>query len=193
MLRSNFYVLILKTALFLIFSICSCDNNTQEIKDINNGKPQPLGMTSNLRMVYSDSMKISAILTSNKHIDFTNLSFKYSEFPEGVKVVFYDKENKQSELTSDFAVLYESTKIIDLRGNVLLKSSDGAELFSQQLYWDAVDDWIFTEFPFEFNDDDYQISATRLDANKEFTNFKTGNLTGKISIQESKDSINNIK
>ena len=189
MLKSNLCNLIIKTIVFFIFSICSCDYNTEEIKDINNGNPKPLGMASDLRMVYTDSMKISAILTSNKHIDFTNLTFKYSEFPEGVKVVFYDKENKQSELTSDFAVLYESTKIIDLRGNVLLKSSDGAELFSQQLYWDATDDWIFTEFPFEFNDDDYQISATRLDANKEFTKFKTGNLTGKISIQESKDSI----
>ena len=86
--------------------------------------------------------------------------------------------------------MYEETKIIDLRGNVLLRSSNGAELFSQQLYWDATDDWIFTEFPFEFNDEDYQISAMRLDANKEFTKFRTGNLTGKISIQESKDSIN---
>ena len=189
MLRFNFCNLITKTAVFLVFSICSCDNNTQEINHINNENPQPVGMASDLRMIYTDSMKISAILTSNKHIDFTNLTFKYSEFPEGVKVVFYDKENKQSELTSDFAVLYESTKIIDLRGNVLLRSSNGAELFSQQLYWDATDDWIFTEFPFEFIDDDYQISATSLDANKEFTKFKTGNLTGKISIQESKDSI----
>ena len=172
MLRFNFCNLITKTAVFLVFSICSCDNNTQEINHINNENPQPVGMASDLRMIYTDSMKISAILTSNKHIDFTNLTFKYSEFPEGVKVVFYDKENKQSELTSDFAVLYESTKIIDLRGNVLLRSSNGAELFSQQLYWDATDDWIFTEFQFEFNDDDYQILATRLDANKEFTKFK---------------------
>ena len=64
---------------FLVFSICSCDNNTQEINHINNENPQPVGMASDLRMIYTDSMKISAILTSNKHIDFTNLTFKYSK------------------------------------------------------------------------------------------------------------------
>ena len=92
MLKSNLCNLIIKTIVFFIFSICSCDYNTEEIKDINNGNPKPLGMASDLRMIYTDSMKISAILTSNKHIDFTNLTFKYSEFPEGVQVVFMIKK-----------------------------------------------------------------------------------------------------
>ena len=181
---------ILKGIIFFILISSSCSNKTEDIFGMNPERPRPFGVASDVRMVYTDSMKVLAILTTNKHIDYTNLTFKYSEFPDGVKVVFYDNQNRQSELTSDFAILYEETKIIDLRGNVLLRSSNGAELFSQQLYWDATDDWIFTEFPFEFNDEDYQISAVRLDANKEFTKFRTGNLTGKISIQESKDSIN---
>ena len=172
-----------------MFYLCSCENDSQQLLDLFNKKKQPVGIASDIRMVYTDSMKISAILTSKKHVDFTNLSFKYSEFPDGVKVIFFDEKNRQSELTSDFATLYESTKIIDLRGNVFLRSSNGAELISQQLYWDATDNWIFTEFPFEFSDDDYQISAKRLDANKEFSKFRTGSLTGKISVEESNDSI----
>ncbi len=190
MYKLKYYSYILRRVIFFIFILSSCENNAEDLYGVDMEKPRPVGVASDVRMVYTDSMNILAILTTKKHIDYTNLTFKYSEFPDGVKVVFYDNENKHSELTSDFAVLYEETKIIDLRGNVLLRSSNGAELFSQQLYWDATDDWIFTEFPFEFNDEDYQISAMRLDANKEFTKFRTGNLTGKISIQESKDSIN---
>ena len=190
MYKLKYYSYILRGVIFFIFILSSCGNNAEDLYGVDMEKPRPVGVASDVRMVYTDSMNILAILTTKKHIDYTNLTFKYSEFPDGVKVVFYDNENKHSELTSDFAVLYEETKIIDLRGNVLLRSSNGAELFSQQLYWDATDDWIFTEFPFEFNDEDYQISAMRLDANKEFTKFRTGNLTGKISIQESKDSIN---
>jgi len=190
MQKLKYFSSILKGIIFVTFILSSCSSNKEDIFDINIKRPRPVGVASNVRMVYTDSMKVLAILTTNKHIDYTNLTFKYSEFPDGVKVVFYDNQNRQSELTSDFAVIYEETKIIDLRGNVFLRSSNGAELFSQQLYWDATDDWIFTEFPFEFNDQDYQISATRLDANKEFTKFRTGNLTGKISIQESRDSVN---
>ena len=44
-------------------------------------KPRPVGVASDVRMVYTDSMNILAILTTKKHIDYTNLTFKYSEFP----------------------------------------------------------------------------------------------------------------
>ena len=167
----------------------SCLDNTKALSEINSFKQEPIGTAHDIRMVYTDSMRVSAILTAPKHIDYTNLSFRYSEFPEGVKVEFFDQNENKSEIISDYAILYESTKLIDLRGNVVLKSSNGAELISDQIFWDSSNDWIFTEYPFTFNDLNYEISAIRLDTNKEFSKFKTGKLTGKIVVDESKDSI----
>ena len=135
-------------------------------------------------MVYTDSARIQAILTAPKHIDYTNLSFQYSLFPEGLKVVFYDLEGNESELRADYGTLYNATKLIDLKGNVELFSSSGGILKTNQLFWDADAEWMFTEEPFTFQDDDYNFEAVRLDADKEFTKFQTGKLLGTIKVSE---------
>ena len=177
--RKSFFFPLILTITF------SCLDNNKALNDINTLNSDPIGIAYNIRMVYTDSMRVSAILTANKHVDFTNLLFKYSEFPEGVKVVFFDELNNENEVTADYAILYDSTKLIDLRGNVIIKSNNGAELLSDQLFWDSSNDWVFTELPFIYKDLDYEISATRLDTNKEFTKFKTGKLTGTIAVKDS--------
>ena len=167
----------------------SCADNTSVLQEINQDRQDPLGIATNIRMVYTDSVKIQAILTAPKHLDYTNLSFKYSVFPDGVEVVFYSYQGNENLLLADYGILYDETKLIDLRGNVRLKSYDGSLLTTQQLFWDAQNEWIFTEQPFTFQDKDYNFNAQRLDANKDFTKFQTGNLIGTITVSESKDSL----
>ena len=181
----NFFKNIKRVIVLSITLFYSCIDNKQALSDINLFEQEPIGTAYDIRMVYTDSMRVSAILTASKHIDYTNLSFKYSEFPDGVKVVFYDLNENENIVTADYAIMYDSTKLIDLQGNVLIKSSNGAELTSDQIFWDSSNDWIFTEHPFDFKDLDYEISAIRLDTNKEFSKFKTGKLTGTIAIKDS--------
>ena len=54
----------------------SCVDNKQVLNEINLFDSEPIGTAYNVRMVYTDSMRVSAILTASKHIDYTNLSFK---------------------------------------------------------------------------------------------------------------------
>ena len=141
-------------------------------------------------MVYTDSIKIQAILTAPSHIDYTNLDFKYSEFPDGLKVVFYDDTGNENEVLANYGLLYNDTKLIDLKGDVELKSYEGSILRTNQLFWDAESEWLFTEQPFKFEDNDYNFDALRLDTNKEFTKFQTGSLIGTVTVSEEKDSLN---
>ena len=173
----------LLVAFFSIF-ITACVDTSSTAKKIVEDRQQPVGTANNIRMVYTDSARIQAILTAPKHIDYTNLSFQYSLFPEGLKVVFYDLEGNESELSADYGTLYNSTKLIDLKGNVELLSSSGGILKTNQLFWDADAEWMFTEEPFTFQDDDYDFEAIRLDADKEFTKFQTGKLLGTIKVTE---------
>ena len=173
----------LLVAFFSIF-ITACVDTSITAKKIVEDRQQPVGTANNIRMVYTDSARIQAILTAPKHIDYTNLSFQYSLFPEGLKVVFYDLEGNESELSADYGTLYNSTKLIDLKGNVELLSSSGGILKTNQLFWDADAEWMFTEEPFTFQDDDYDFEAIRLDADQEFNKFKTGKLLGNIKVTE---------
>jgi len=169
--------------IFIIFF--SCEDNSKILNEINAESQEPVGIANQIKMIYTDSTKIKAILTAPKHLDYTNLSFQYSTFPEGLKVDFFDDFGNKNQAISDYGILYNSTKILDLKGNVILKSYDGSELNTNQLFWDIEREWLFTEKYFTFKDSSYDFQAYRLDANKEFTKFQTGELVGKIMVNDS--------
>ena len=175
---------------FAVILFFSCDDGSSTLKQINQFDENPVGIAYDIHMTYTDSAEVKAILTAPLNLDYTHLSFKYSEFPEGLKIIFYNNNNDENTVVADYGILYNQTKIVDLQGNVVLLSDDGSRLETSQMYWDSEKEWLFTEQPFTFKNIDYDMAAIRLDTNKEFSKFQTGNLTGTMSVKEQKDSLN---
>ena len=173
-------------AMILFFS---CEDSTSTLKQINRFNENPVGIAYDIKMIYTDSAKVKAILTAPVNLDYTHLSFKYSEFPDGLKIIFYNDQDKENTVVANYGILYNQTKIVDLKGNVILFSHDGSRLETDQLYWDAEKEWLFTERPFDFENEDYDLEAIRLDTNKEFSKFQTGKLTGTIAVEKEQDSL----
>jgi len=172
---------------FFTLYVVSCNNDFVEIKEINNINDLPVGIAENINLVYTDSAKVKAILKSPLNKDFTNLKFPFSEFPNGVKITFFDANKNETFVSSNYAVTYNKTNIVDLIGNVLIELSDGSVLKTPQLFWDPEQEWLFTEHNFTFKNDDYDIKAKRLDANRQFTIFNTGKLDGNLTVEESEN------
>ena len=188
------FKLINKTLVIIAIStFFSCDDSSTLLKQINTFNENPVGIAYNINMTYTDSASIKARLEAPVHLDFSHLSFKYSEFPDGLKVIFYNEQNQENTVYADYGILYNQTKIVDLQGNVVLLSYDGSRLETDQMYWDAEKEWLFTEEPFLFQNNDYNLAANRLDTNKEFSKFQTGKLSGTIAVEEKKDSITDEK
>jgi len=174
----------LKVALLVATFFSACDNGRIDAIKQQPNKGKPGAIAYNIRMVYTDSLQVKAVLTAAEHRDFTNFSLPHSTFPKGLKIIFLDELKQENIITADYGILYDQTGIIDLQGNVVLQASDGGLLETPQLYWAAEEEWIFTEKTFNFSNADYDVIATRLDTNKEFTKFKTGKLTGTVAVQE---------
>ncbi len=188
------FKLINKTLVIIaITTFFSCDDSSTLLKQINTFNENPVGIAYNINLTYTDSATIKARLEAPVHLDFSHLSFKYSEFPDGLKVIFYNEQNQENTVYADYGILYNQTKIVDLQGNVVLLSYDGSRLETDQMYWDAEKEWLFTEEPFLFQNNDYNLAANRLDTNKEFSKFQTGKLSGTIAVEEKKDSITDEK
>ena len=188
------FKLINKTLVIIaITTFFSCDDSSTLLKQINTFNENPVGIAYNINMTYTDSARIKARLEAPVHLDFSHLSFKYSEFPDGLKVIFFNEQNQENTVYADYGILYNQTKIVDLQGNVVLLSYDGSRLETDQMYWDAEKEWLFTEEPFLFQNNDYNLAANRLDTNKEFSKFQTGKLSGTIAVEEKKDSITDEK
>ena len=176
-------------SVFTVIVIISCDDGSSTIMQINQFNENPIGIAYDIRMTYTDSAVVKAILTAPVNLDFTHLSFKYSEFPEGLKIIFFNSNNDENTLVADYGILYNQTRIVDLQGNVVLLSHDGSRLETDQMYWDAEKEWLFTEQTFTFKNINYDMAAIRLDTNKEFSKFQTGKLTGTMLVDEQKDSL----
>ena len=158
-------------SVFAVTLFFSCDDGSSILKQINRFNENPVGIAYDIHMTYTDSAEVKAILTAPVNLDYTHLSFKYSEFPEGLKIIFYNNNNEENTVVADYGILYNQTKIVDLQGNVVLLSHDGSRLETNQMYWDSEKEWLFTEQPFTFKNVNYDMAAIRLDTNREFSKF----------------------
>ena len=176
---SNF----IRFLLFLLFiQFMSCDTseymNTSILKD-----RVPIGIAKDFEMTYTDSMKVKSLINAPIHKDFSNHPINYSEFVNGIKVTLFD-DDRTTTITSDYAILYNRFRLIDFQGNVVIISSLGESLFSDQLYFDTENEWLFTEGKFRYTDNNNNIIANRLDSNREFSDLLTGNLVGSINVSD---------
>ena len=117
-------------------------------------------------------------------VNFSNQEFPYYEFPDGINLKLYDRSNKSSTVESKHAIVYNETDLIDLRGDVVLITSNNDTLFTDQLYYDQKKKWLFTDFPVKFRTKDYLTNGNGFDANQDFTNAQVLEVTGRIYIEE---------
>jgi LPS export ABC transporter protein LptC len=174
----KFFILVLALVSF------SCKDNFAQLKLISQFDSLPVGEADTIRVVYTEFARTVAVLTAPKNIDYTNQPFPYSEFPNGVQVVLYDENDKETHVKADYGIMYSKTDIVDLKGNVLITTPQGAMLNTSQLYWDINKEWVFTQEYFTFKNEDYDIAANVLDASRSFDKITTGPLVGNVLVEE---------
>ncbi len=171
-------------ALLYTITLTNCTDQFSVVQQMNKFDEIPVGITEELHLIYSDSARIEAELIAPINIDFTNQKFPYSEFPEGLDATLYGNQGEMTFVRSDYGIYYPKTKIIDLKGNVVISDTSGTRLNTSQLYWDAGQEWLFTEKNFTFTNESYDIEAVRLDANRSFRELMTGMISGNIQVKE---------
>lgn len=176
-------------AILLVITLFSCESNYRNIQKLNLKDGAPIGVARNINVKYTDSGKLVANLISPLRNDYTNMNYPYQEFPEGVEVRYWNEEDELSTVTSDFAVRYDESNIVDLRKNVVLVTSDSLVLKAEQLYWDQKNQWVFTDQPYRiiFKDGSFNDGAG-FDSSEDFTNFLSRRNTGEQIIDR---NINN--
>jgi len=167
-------------ALLSAITLTNCTDQFSAVQQMNKFDEIPVGITEELHLIYSDSARIEAELIAPINIDFTNQKFPYSEFPQGLDATLYGNRGEVTFVRSDYGIYYPKTEIIDLRGNVVISDTTGTRLNTSQLYWDAGQEWLFTEKNFTFHTASYDMEVVRLDANRSFRKLMTWMVRGYI-------------
>ena len=188
----------IKSVVAILFAITffSCEGNYKNVKKLSLKDNEPLGIGKDVNFKYTDSGKVVANVITPLFFDFSNLNFPYKEFPEGVEVRFWNEKDQKSTVTSNYAIQYENTGIVDLRDSVVLVTHDSLVLRADQLSWDQKNQWVFTNQPYqiEFKDGSYNDGAW-FDSSQDFTTFLSRKNAGVQLIdtkKEDKDAQDNI-
>lgn len=111
--------------------------------------------SDNLKMVMSENGRPSYIFSAPRVEGYTLGTEPYREFPDGVTIVTFTNDSlnvRESELTANYAIYYENRKLWEARGDVVVTKSDGKELYSQQLFWNAQTERIYSNVDTEIYD-----------------------------------------
>jgi LPS export ABC transporter protein LptC len=172
-------VVVLASSLFL-----GCESNFKEVQKSNFSEFVPSGEAEKINLKYTDSGRITAILVSPLMKEYANVAFPFTDFPKGIDVTLYDKNNKRTVILADFATSYKSTNIIDLKGNVKITSQEGQILETDQLYFDQKNEWFFTEKNFKFTDPKGTSNGQGIDFSKDFKVINSQKIAGEIESDE---------
>ncbi len=147
MLINNSNILLNIAAISLVAMFFSCGNKIQEVEDFLADKNLPIGEVKNVHLIHTDSGSIKTKLIAPLMLDYSNRKeHPYSKFPDGIKIVTFDKKGDSVILTADYSVSFNKTSISEVKGNVVVvNEADGSKLMTDQLFWDANEHYIYTE------------------------------------------------
>ena len=172
---------------FTVTMLFSCQNNFQEVQKVGILQNQPIGEAEGIDLKYTeldkDTVKLLANLLSPKMLDYSNRNFGFSEFPDGIELKIYDDNNNMTMITSNYAMYYTDTDIIDLRGNVIIATHEKDTLFTEQLYYNEKLEWVFTNEPFFYKRTTGFTKGIGFDSDKEFKNVQMLEMGGDFEIE----------
>ncbi len=164
--------------------LLGCESNFKEIQKNNFSDFIPSSNVDKINLKYTDSGRITANLMSDKMKDYAAVDFPFTEFPKGIHVILYDKNTKKTQITSNYAISYKQTGIIDLQGKVKILSDEGQLLETQQLYYDQKNAWFFTERKFKFTSPKGISNGQGIDFSKDFKIINTQRIEGQVDAND---------
>lgn len=165
--------------LLAILSLQSCESNLKDVQRIYKTSFVPTGEADSINLKYTDSGKVKSILQSLKMIDYSTAKNPFVEFPNAVLVTLIDANGNKTIVVADKAISYKKTEVIDLIGNVKIKTYDGKVLETNQLYFDQKNEWFFTDEAFIFKEADGSfLQGIGIDFSKDFKIFNMQNNNG---------------
>ncbi|MEY8850160.1 LPS export ABC transporter periplasmic protein LptC [Psychroserpens sp. XS_ASV72] len=174
---------------FTVTMFFSCKDNFKDVQQIGVLQNQPIGEAVNIDLKYTETedetAKVVANLKSPKMLDFSNRSFSFSEFPDGILLYLYDEDGNKNTVLADYAKVYNETDLIDLQGNVILITPQKDSLFADQMYYDQKREWLFSNQEVRFKSFSANTATGNIfDSDSKFKNYTILDGSGDMLLKE---------
>lgn len=159
----------------------SCTRDIERIKTITSIIGLPTQTAKNVRIVHTDSAKITMIVRAPQLDKFDKVDKPYTEFPKGLEVDFYNEiEMPDSKLKANYAKRIDETAIWEAKNDVVAINRDGTILNTELLYWDENKETIYTDKFVKVTEGESILYGKGFESNQDFTVWRILRPTGEI-------------
>jgi hypothetical protein len=158
--------------------LASCSNEEAVVEEVNAPlKSYPLNEQFGARQV----LEIQSGIVQ----DFGNLDPSYVFFGRGLQVKFYNGEALSSTvLTADTARQLKKEDLWAIGGNVTVTNGKGERMQTELLYWDKVEERLYSDAPVQIITDGQLIMGKGFEADQEFNTYRLFKVQGEITIDD---------
>jgi LPS export ABC transporter protein LptC len=170
--------------LAVAFILSSCETKVETIK-----KSEILLLPSmtnrDISTVYTDSGRVQLIMRTPLIETYTNEESPYSEFREGIYVVFFEgKKDSIGYATAKYAKYIDKKKLWELRDSVVVLNGSNDRLETEQLFWDQEKDLIYTDRFVKIINEDQTLMGTGFESDIKLSKRKIKSPSGPIYLKE---------
>jgi LPS export ABC transporter protein LptC len=114
---------------------------------------------------------------------YTESKPPYSEFKNGIKVLFYDGHKAPiASFTSKYAKFLEDKRLWELRDSVIVVNEKNERLETELLYWDQEKDLVSTDRAVRITSEDEIVVGIGLESDSRFLKWWIKDVRATISI-----------
>ncbi len=164
----------------------SCSNDDEAIIDAIDYKTYPSQSAEDIEVVRTDSGQVVLKIFATKYESYSQLEDKpYEEYPKGIKLVTYSEyPTVSSSLVCKYAKHDIDTDKWEARDDVIVVNVDGDSLRTEQMFWDAKAEKIYSDKSVNIRTSTEIIYGTGFTAKQDFTGWKINNVKGTIYLDE---------
>jgi LPS export ABC transporter protein LptC len=145
----------------------------------------PSATAKDIYTVFTDSGKVQLILKTPILEKYDKADEPYTEFREGINVIFYDgNPNPVGTVSARYAKYIDSKRLWELRDSVVVINKENEKLETELLFWNQQKDLIYTERFIKFTTEDEIIQGTGFESDSRLTKREIRKISGIIYINE---------
>lgn len=145
-----------------------------------------------LSVIMSENGRRSYFFKAPQLEGYTLSKEPYREFRKGIEITTYQDDSLttvDAVLTANYAIYYENRKLWEAKGDVVVVKSDGKTLYTQQLFWNAKTQRIYSNVDTKIvqNEGGNVFQGEGFESDEAFKEWRFRRFTGKMDVDVSQD------
>ena len=165
----------------------SCKNDIETINAMTSGLNIPDVSGFDVEIIFHDSGWMKGRIVAAEANQFERIEEPYTEFPQGLKVYLYDKnENLESYIEANYAIFYQEDELWEVRNKVIgERLVTGEKLETDLLFWNQKEKRVYSDhFTKITNPDGVYYGEDGFEANEDLSQYELFGARGIINVQD---------